>query len=128
VIGQRAQRIVEAAHQRPAKTLRLHGIAKRDLRVAEPAPWGFQLQKQHAALAEHHQICKAAMDAHADQDRLTRRPARAGLGNLVGAVMKDCPFWQGEAQGTDHRALQIRLGRATPGHDVTSGSSSASGR
>ncbi len=41
------------------------------------------------AITKDHQIGKARMNAHADQDRLTFCTARSGLGYLVGAVMDD---------------------------------------
>ena len=89
MISQRAQRIVQRSHQRPAKALRRHGITKRLLRWAEPPLDRFQLKKQHAALTEYHQIGKAGMDSHASEDGLPLGPARAGLGHLIGAMVDD---------------------------------------
>ena len=45
MIGQRAQRVVEAPHKRPAKALRQNGITKRLLRGAQLTLEGLQLKK-----------------------------------------------------------------------------------
>jgi hypothetical protein len=121
VIGERAQRVVERAHQRPAEALRQHGIAKRLLRWAQATLGDFSSRNSTRPSAEHHQIGKAGMDAHADEDRLALRAARAGLGHLVGAVVDDGRAGQGDAQRRHHRALQIGLGSAAAPHPAQTG-------
>jgi hypothetical protein len=78
MIGQRAQRIVETADQRPAEALRQHGIAERLLLRAQPPLRCLQFEEQDAPIADHHQIGETGMDAHADQDRLALGPAGTG--------------------------------------------------
>lgn len=87
MIGQSAQRVVEAADQRPAEALRQNGISERLLVRAQAAFGCLQFQKQDASITDHHQIGKSSMHAHADQDRLTLCAARPGFGHLVGAMV-----------------------------------------
>ena len=68
VIGQRAQRVVEAAHQRPAMALRQHGIAKRLLRRAEFPLAGFQLEE----------TARGPRRAPSDRQSPRARPCRRG--------------------------------------------------
>lgn len=116
MIGQSAQRVVKTADQRPAKALRDDGVAEDFLRIAQPAGLPLDLEEQNAATADHDQIGKTGMDAHADQDRLTLCPAWPGFGHLIGAMMNDGISGQGEAQGLEDGALGIRLGGAAAVH------------
>ena len=116
MIGQCAQRIVEAADQRPAEALRQNGIPERLLIRAQATLGCLQFQKQDAPIADHHQIGKTGMHAHADQDRLTFCATGTGFGHLVGAMVDDGGAGQGDAQRLDGSALQIGLGGMAAGH------------